>query len=78
MPFETALESFNNKKRKLKENHPEEITAIETEWECMWKTKKRLKSDLKLNLFLKNVYNNPPNYRLDASKAGMYCTNSRL
>ncbi len=70
IPFEQAFQNFTQKKRKLEINHPEEISEIVTEWECTWKSKKKLKLDPKLNFFLQHVYTNPPNYRLDASKSG--------
>ncbi len=66
--FKTAFENYERKKKKLLENHSEEIQEIEEVWQCQWIKKKQ--EDEEIRYFLSQIYKNPPLYRLDPRKAG--------
>ncbi len=67
VPFAEALEKFETKNKKLLKNH-EEVKKIEVQWECLWKLQR--KTDPILQNFIANVFQDPPNYRLNVQASG--------
>ncbi len=67
VPFDVAYKNFEKKNEKLLKNH-KEVKKIEVQWECLWKLRRR--TDPILQNFIANVYQDPPNYRLNIRAAG--------
>ncbi len=57
---------FAQKIDKLKKERPD--TKITIMWECTWRELKKV--DEEVQYFLKNIFRNPPMFRLDAREAG--------
>ena len=66
--LKTAYASYEEKKQKLIQNHPDDIQEIDEMWHCEWVQKK--KSDEDVKYFMEHIYKNPPLYRLEARAAG--------
>ncbi len=66
IPFEDANKNHKKKLALLLENHPDCIQHTETMWECIWRTQKANKSEVKE--FLRQ-FKEPPIYRLDPRAA---------
>ncbi len=61
-----AFQDYTRKKDLLQKNHPD-LKVVEI-WHCEWRAEKS--SNKKLQEFLRNIYRNPPLYRLDPRAAG--------
>ena len=67
VPFHEALMNFEKKKENLLK-HQKDVEHIEVQWECLWKL--RRKTDPILQNFIANVFQDPPNYRLNVRASG--------
>ncbi len=62
--------TFTRKIQKLQERNFSDIKKIKIFWQCDWQYQKR--SNVSVKKFMKNIYTNPPPYRLNPQDAGLY------
>ena len=65
IPFYKAYQQTMDKQKNLLQNE-EEVKKIITMWQCNW-SQERKKKEVKI--FFKNIFLNPPPYRLEAFNA---------
>ncbi len=67
---QVAYKEYTEKNEKLLRKQPIHVLEIEEMWHCKWQQLK--KEDQEVKFFLKNIYRNPPLYRLQPRAAGKF------